>query len=415
MERLAQARLNTRYSWPAVATQTAKVYATASRESRVLARHRPRLAVALGASGGDAGAYGLAAAFARPCAVDAFVGSTSRAYPPRGVEKLRLPSFDLVERARGGYDALVSVLDDRDADVLELVRARGGHIILQNPSLTRLYARWAQGRRDLDQPGLGGVVREMYEDRLPAALGEGVVSPSDADRHGLLMTCEVVAGAQRVIVHSEFARQLVTLDAAASDAEKIVVLPPAFPTVENLAARADELVVARVASGEGATRSLIEALELVAGERQALQVVLVIPDRGRRLRTLVRKLVERSEIRSRVTWTSGADTAIWRPELRRAAAAVQLLNAPELVMPLFLAESLAAGVPTVVSDMGPLSELPDEVLVKLEPGATPEQVAGALLTLVDEQEPAVGVAGAAHARANTVEDLADRVVQLIFA
>jgi glycosyltransferase involved in cell wall biosynthesis len=142
--------------------------------------------------------------------------------------------------------------------------------------------------------------------------------------------------------------------------------------------------------------------------------VLVIANRGRRLRSLVRGLVEESEIRTRPTFASETDTAMWRAWLKRANVAVQVLEAPELVVPAFLAESLALGVPTVVSDIGPLSELPEDAVVKLAAGTPPALVAGALLTVIDDEQPNVGIAGAAYARANAVEDLSDRVVELIF-
>lgn len=255
LERLGAAQLDERHDWHEVASRTARVYAETRLEHRLARRLTPRLAIALAFPGRDADAthesYRLLERLAQRSHVDAFLGVEDNAYLPSAVVRQPLKQFDLIERGRGGYDTVLTILeDDPNAySALHIARAKGGYVILRNPVLTRLYARLALERPDLEPRGFSGAIRAMYGDRLPAGLGERDISPDDAAEHGLLMTCEVVSTAQRVIVHSEHAMRLVQLDAALDDSDKIAVLPPAFPareasvgTAEDLADRIFELI-----------------------------------------------------------------------------------------------------------------------------------------------------------------------------
>jgi glycosyltransferase involved in cell wall biosynthesis len=392
------------------------VYAETRLEHRPRRRLKPRLAVALAIPGRDADAtqesFRFLERLAQHCHVDAFLGVEDNVYLPPAVERQQLKHFELIERGRGGYDTVLTVLeDDPNAfSALAIARAKGGHVILRNPALTRLYARLARERPDLEPRGFSGAVRAMYEDRLPTGLGDSKISPDDVTEHGLLMTSEVVSTAQRVIVHSEYARQLVQLDAALVVADKIVVLPPAYPARDASVGRQDRLMIARAGLDERATHTLIGAIAAVAAERSDLQVALVV---GGRRGQLARHLVEESDLRTQVTFAWENDTATWRALLRQASAGVELVDSPEPIVSAFVQEALAAGIPMVVSDVGPLGELPDSALVKVTASAPSGLVATALGSLIDGRQPEIGSEAAAYAATNTAADLADRIFELI--
>jgi glycosyltransferase involved in cell wall biosynthesis len=418
LKRLGAARLDRRHDWHEVALRTARVYADTRLEHRPARRLKPRFALALAFPGRDADAtqesYRFLERLAQHSRVDVFLGVEDDAHLPPAVERQPLKQFELIERGRGGYDTVVTILDDdpNAYSALAMARAKGGHVILRNPALTRLYARLARERPDLEPRGFSGAVRSMYEDRLPAGLGNSNISPDDVTKHGLLMTSEVVSAAQRVIVHSEHASHLVQLDAALDDADKIAVLPPAYPARDASVQGPDRLVIARVGLDERATHTLIAAVATVAGERSDLEVALVVE--GRRPGEQLRRLVEESDLRTGVTFALETDMPTWRALLRRASAAMELRHSPEPVVSAFVQETLAAGIPTVVSDVGPLGELPDGALVKVPPDAPAGLVATELGSLIDGQQPEIGNEAAAYAGANTAEDLADRIFELIF-
>jgi len=418
LERLNAARLDERHDWHEVASRTARAYAATRLEHRPRRRLKPRLAIALAIPGHDADAtqesFRFLERLAQHCHVDAFLGKEDNVYLPPAVERQELKHFELIERGRGGYDTVVTILDDdpNAYRALAIARAKGGHVILRNPALTRLYARLARERPDLMLRGFSGAVRAMYEDRLPAGLGDSNISPDDAVGHGLLMTSEVVSTAERVIVHSEHARQLLRHDAALVDVDKIAVLPPAYPARDASVGRQDRLMIARTGLDERATHTLIGAIAAVATERSDLQVALVVG--GLRPGQLARHLVEESDLRMRVTFALEKDTVKWRALLRQASAGVELIDSPEPVVSAFVQEALAAGIPMVVSDVGPLGELPDSALVKVTASAPSGLVATALGSLIDGRQPEIGSEAAAYAATNMAEDLADRMVELIF-
>lgn len=413
LERLRGARLAPRHSWLEAARETAAVYTGASHQRRSLRHVRPRAAVVTSAT--DRDTVSLLAALGRHWDVDTF-GDRKFAYAPPGVGAHRLAWLDLIERGRGGYDAILSILGDGagDACPLSVAKARGSYVLLRDGALTGLYARCARVRPDLEPRGFDGAVRAMYRDRLPLRLAAvKPITPSDAARLGLLMTAEVVAKAAGVFVQSTYAKQLVELDAGAAEEAKVAVVPIAFPRPLHDRDSPEPLVVARLTSGEREAHSLFPALALLAAETPELGFVIVV-GRGRRLRLAARHLAESSGIDSRVMVVSESDREHWSPLVRAAAAAIHTAGTHELTISPLLIECLAMGVPTVSFQVGPVRELPDDVLVKLAPDADPEVVAARALALIREDQPAVCVAAAAYARANSPENLADRLHDLIF-
>jgi glycosyltransferase involved in cell wall biosynthesis len=416
--RLRGAGIGERHSWSEAAKATAALYASANRPRPSLRRHRPRIAVVARppADGtADREMVGLLAALGRRCRVDMFSETKASNMPP-GVHAHDGARLDLVERARGGYDAILSILDGKGQDLsaLSVAKARGGDVLLRG-ALTSRYARLARERPDLEPRGFDGAVRAMYGDRLSPQVSESSsISPTDAERFGLLMTAEVVANAARVFVQSAYAKQLVELDAGASEQSKVTVLPASFPATVYERDAGEPLIVCRLARGKHEAESLFEALALVAAKTPALRVAMVAADKGRRLRSALRRLADSSGVASQVVVAAESDDARWSPMVPRAAAAIHLAETHELTISPFLTDCLAAGVPTIASDVGPVRELPDDVLMKVPADLDPDVIAGELLALTREEQPAVAVAAAAFARSNSPDHLAERLYELIF-
>ena len=419
MEQLREARLATRHSWPEAARDTAAVYASASRRRRRLRRARPRVAVVAALPDPTTGreTVSLLAALGRRWDVDTF-SETKLAFLPPGVDAHRLDWLDLVERTRGGYDSILSILGDgvRDAGPLEVVKARGGQLLFRGSSLARLYAWCGRVRTDIEPRGFDGAIRAMYGDRLPAELeAADRIAPKDADRLALLMTAEVVANADRVFVQSQYAKELVGLDAGAAHERKITVVPVAFPQRIHERHGREPLVVARLTGQKDELQPLFEALSLLIAETPKLHFAIVAARGSRHSRAVLGRFAKSHDMASRAVVISEADRGRWGSLLRGAAVSVHTAEEHELAISPFLSESLSAGVPTVSLQVGPVGELPDEALIKLPPEAAPEAVARAVLTLVRQERPAVGAAAAAYARANSADNLAERLHELIFS
>ena len=251
---------------------------------------------------------------------------------------------------------LLSIVGDGPLSVgaLSVAKARGGHVFLRG-GLTRLYAHCARNRPDLEPRSFDGAVRAMYRHRLaPVLAAPGEITPGDADRLGLLMTVEVVSNAVAVFVQSAHGKQLVELDAGGS--ARVEDRGPSARISEPCFDRGDPrpTVAARLAGGKQEGELLFETLALIAAKAPELGFVIVVADRRRRLRSSVTRLAAGYGISSHVAATHESDRARWDREVRSASAALYLAERRELAISPFLIESLAAGVPTVSLQIGPV-------------------------------------------------------------
>lgn len=412
LETLRGARLDDRHSWAEAASGTSAVYVSASRARRTRDRSKPRLAVAASLSRRDAAASSessrLLAALGRRMPVDAFLAESDAGYLPPGVERHRLANFDLVERARGGYDAVLCVLSEDASDVLALLQSKGGQLLLRTPSLVRLYGRLARTSPHAQQ-AFTEALRSMYGSSLPRELAEtSPISPRAAESRGILMARDAVGRADRVFVVSHYASKLVELDAEASAGHKLEVLPVAFPEPGDGRAEHPARIVARVGNEDGPLRVVLEAL---AGAGADVELGIVIAREGRHLRSTLRRVADEYGIGSRMTLASERDRDVWRPWLSGALAAVQLAGKPELVPSNFLVEAIAAGLPTVVSDVGFARELPDDVVVKVPHEADADRLAAEIAALVDD--PSRSASLRTQARAFARENSDDAVAAML--
>ncbi len=420
-ERLAAARLDERHSWAGAATGTAAVYRSAGRKPRLTGRRLRRLAVVASLPQGDlaraAETYRLLAALGRRCAVDAFVAGPGGLMPPR-VDRYHPARFDLIERGRAGYDAVLAILADEPgaSGVLTHVLRHGGNVLLRSPSLVRLYAESARDRLEHEPGSFSDALRWIYRDDLPHEFeGFRRVSPAAVDRRGLLLAREVVRIADRVFVQSEHARRLVELDCAGTDAIKLQLLPLAYPKPHADRQERSARIVARVGNAGSAFQKLVDGFAEVARERSNVDFGIVIARRGRRLRSAVLDVVRARGIASRTSLAAEQDTAAWRRLLSRAAVVVELGDARTTMPSDFLLESLATGIPTVVSETGALREFPEGVVVGLPPGEGPDSLAGEIAALFDDQERSSSLSGRArtHAGEHSADALAESLVRAL--
>jgi glycosyltransferase involved in cell wall biosynthesis len=81
-----------------------------------------------------------------------------------------------------------------------------------------------------------------------------------------------------------------------------------------------------------------------------------------------------------------------------------------------VAELLASGVPTVVTDLGPLAELPAEAVVKIEPTSDAAELARAMAGLLRDRGSRDTHAQAAkdHAKASSFTQAAEILAELLF-
>ena len=355
--------------------------------------------------------------------MDAFVDNEDPASieAPPGVVVERLRSFDLAERARGGYDQVVFALGNSEhhAAALALLRSRGGIVLAHDVRLTGLYWWCAAVRPDIEPRGFRGALGAMYGYRVPPELGlEGALDYASADRYGVYMAREVIGHSEQFLVHSRYAAQLARLDAAPGDDAKVETLGFGFPDPRQFpAARAERPVIGTfgLVAPVKQIEKLVEAFALVCRGNSEVTLAIVGPPVGDEERLRYAAQAERLGIRDRVEITGELPEAEFRSRVAATTVAVQLRATSNGESPASVADCLAAGIPTVATALGAARDLPDEVIVKVERDVSAAALAETLEELLtNEGRRTLSQAGRAFAREHSFARVAEELYERVF-
>lgn len=430
-------------SWAEVARRSAEALeALAARPRRRgrARRGRPRLAFVSPLPPADSGvaAYSsrLVSALSAvgPFEVDCFAdGPTPDQVAPEGARALfRVDSLAEVDRLIGGYDEVVYALGNshHHLGALAMLRQQPGIVIAHDVRLTNLYRHEAHQAGRLPA-SLAESVRALYGDGLPAGLGEqGDLSAAEIDRYGLLMAREAIALSRRFLVSSRSAADLALVDARPDDVHKIDRLPFAFAAEAGDLAGfgpASPTATATAGAGVGAgTRPgspdgpVVAHFGIVDPSKQPillLDAFAVVHARLPRARlTFVGPVSDAlaDEVRARaaalgvagsVTLTGTVSPAAYAEALASATVAVQLRASSNGEASAAIGDCLAAGRPTVVTDLGWARELPGQSVVQVDRRIEAAALGDVLLALLadDRRREALGRAGRLEASRRTFE------------
>jgi glycosyltransferase involved in cell wall biosynthesis len=410
--RLRAVALDPAYRWDSVAARTAEVYEELAIRRRAWSRPRvwPRLAVVTPLPPQPSGvadySYRLLGRLARYGRIDAFVEDQVEApRAPRGVRIHRLSSFDVADRAVGGYDQTLYCLGNSEfhAAALPLLAARPGVVLGHDVRFAGLYVWAADNRPELGLPTVGEAARQVYGLDEDDAL-------DDPGRLGLLMARTIVARSERFLVHSSFAAALARHDVAPGDQAKIVEVPFGWPDPDEYLERAPQPALIATFGYVSAAKqvdAVVDAFAILAETELDARLAIVGTatdaerDRiGRRVRAL--------GLAARVTLTGHVPPDRYRSWLARATVAVQLRATSNGETSAAIADCLAAGVPTIAAAVGSARELPPDVVVRVERDATPAALAGTVSGLLRDVDTRIALtaAGRRWAREHSIEQAA---------
>jgi glycosyltransferase involved in cell wall biosynthesis len=226
----------------------------------------------------------------------------------------------------------------------------------------------------------------MYPGLAASVATEGWLPAAESDRLGLLMAREVIGLAQPFLTTSEYAAALARSDARPQDAERVGVLPYAYPAVvdrDELAVQ-DGLICAFGVVNESKRPTLVvEAVARLAATRPCVRLAFVGPASDAE-RHRIETLAETLDVRDRVEVTGLVDEAAYEGWLGRAALAVQLRAFSNGETSGAVADCLTHGVATIVSDLGPARAFPEGCVERLPLGADPRQLVDVIVTLLDD-------------------------------
>jgi glycosyltransferase involved in cell wall biosynthesis len=397
--RLRSRRLDEVHTWRGVARRTAESYEELLPLGRRPVRRRKRVAVISPLppqKSGIAGyTYRMLTRLATYADVDAFVeiDPTEVEVPP-GVGLDHIARFEAKERVRSGYDSVVFCLGNSEyhAESLALLRRRGSGVVLAHDvRLSGLYSWTAAFRPELLPWGFPDSLRSMYGHRVPFEVGRnGWLDYDEADRHGIYMAREVIALADRYLVHSEYAAQIARLDAGPADEAKVDVIEYLYPDpTEFPRARPDEdapgILTIGLVSPVKQTAKVVEAFGHIAHRHPSASLAVVGPSASEPESRRCAEIARAFGVGDRVQVTGAVDETTFRGWLSRAALAVQLREYSMGETQATISDCLSAGIPTIVTALGSARELPDDAVVKVEREISAEALGGEMDALLADR------------------------------
>jgi glycosyltransferase involved in cell wall biosynthesis len=352
------------------------------------------------------------------CEVDVFTSTPAHGTTPDGVRWF--PPRALRDTCSPwSYDAVVYTVGNSDVhhDYWELAREFPGLLWLHDVRLDGLYRTYAEARaRDADA-FLGQRLSAQYHQRLPEHLRQHPRSPGfEYIAHGIGLTKELTDVARGVVVSSDLAERLLTLDQQPDGARRPTwVVPHAFPPVSTDGGDRDRATIVSlgmVAPVKGA-EELVGALVTLRDRLAAVTLTFVGPVADD-YRDHVLDLARSLGVGDRVRLTGRVDPVEYRRWLRIATVAVQLRQSTNGESSGAIAGAMAAGLP-VVTNAHAAHELPAGTVSLVPWGVTGDELGAHLRGLLEDPALLRSLADAARAHASswTFGDVADRVLGVV--
>jgi glycosyltransferase involved in cell wall biosynthesis len=358
----------------------------------------------------------LVAALGEHVGLDVVTAETPRSagyQDPAGAHARLVGAPDLSAGARRRYDRIVYCMGNSrfHAHVFDLFSQQPDAVLFHDVQLTGFFGSIA-GDEDPADPGawLAARIAGMY----------GAYEPSATSRY---MTRELQSAATQSFVHSRSALTMLERDQADgvgyAPASQLLY---AFPAVDVRAGRVRaDLSPAPVVVSMGAVAevkeiaSLIGAFGLIAGEHPAARLVIAGAPVADEEPTRWQDFAREHAPTATVEFPGRVSREHYDELLRGADVAVQLRRVSNGEASGATADALAAGIPTLVTDLGWAGELPPDVVSRVPAGATPPLIAEQLDELLSSREARMRHSAAAleYAQAHGFERAAREYIEAL--
>ena len=361
----------------------------------------------------------LAAELGRRVDVDVIVGHPAEVYPARaelGARVMGVRDFEQLSALRQHDRVLYCMGNSKaHAHVYELLSHRPGAIVLHDVMMADFYSSYTGVTRP-DDPHrtLAERIHEMYGPQLPPDATDG--GPLTLGRQlalGIYMTREFQTLAEQCFVHSKSASEILELDRGLLDRHsRISVLPFAMRQAAETPRRpmtSSPLIISLGDVNEmNDIATLINAFGQLAVGIPDARLVIAGPIHGEDLERWRRYATERAP-HANIDLPGEASAECYEELLRTADLAAELRLASTGDASVAVADCLASGVPTILTDLGWARELPCEVAEKVPSGAGPHQLNDRMANLLADgnRRQAMSQAALEHARRHSFARVAD--------
>lgn len=428
-------RRSRQFTWDRVAQATAECYRAvaspeAERRSSTLARRRlvafctpfppERSGVA------DYSRYVLETLCARhPLKVDVVVKGDLGSYvsPDHRAMSLVSPSQFRWLADRGHYDSIIYCMGNSPFHdyVYELLKEHRGIVWLHDVRLTDFY-HWYYRQLGRDLTALPEELlpwARRYPDHENSLILRDILTQ---DEQGIYLVGEVASYAQKIVVNSRFSKELVELESAGR--VPVAAIPLAAPPIGEespreswppLAAKyrldrsATVLVCIGIMGPTKCPEATIDGFAMTAAEAGNTVLAFIGPFDPAYRQELEHRISQYG-IEDRVRFTGYVDDTELDSWLAKARCAMQLRFPSNGESSAAVMRCLAAGVPTIVTDHGPLQELPDDAVVKVPAPVEPDILAKDVLRILSDDNACEGLRRGAlrYAQRVSFEAVADR-------
>jgi glycosyltransferase involved in cell wall biosynthesis len=262
-------------------------------------------------------------------------------------------------------------------------------------------------------------IEAMYCERLQAD-GLWSLAPDRLDMLGVYMTREVQDLAEGFLVHSRFAREVLELDRRPCDREvQVSVVPFGLPVTAATprgAAAENPLIVSLGDGGdENRLATVIDAFVLLAAQIPTARLVIAEHARNlaetKRWRTYVGDRAPKATIELVVRPSAER----YEELLASADLAVQLQRSTGGEASSSLADLVAQGVPTIVTELGWPGELPSAVVQKVPVNVAPRELHDHIARLLADIPSRVRLSNAAleYARSHSFAEVAEQYLDAL--
>jgi glycosyltransferase involved in cell wall biosynthesis len=301
------------------------------------------------------------------------------------------------------------------------LKKRPGVVLAHDVRLARLYQSLQEDEALGDPMWLKEKLFEFYGERIPLRVLRR--APEDREiqiRFGVFMSQEVQAHAEKVLVHSRYAADVLRTDRLPGEPEVETVVVhrgiPAAAVERNGHPTGAAPTVISHGTGEGAEAIdlLIHGFAEFARKRPGARLVLLGSlEEGAEAR--LDETASNLGLVDRVTVKGNLQEDAYWAALAEAEVAVQLRTSTDGEASGSVCDCLAARVPTIVSAVGWYRELPDPVVLHVPPDCLPEELGTRIGNVVDDPalRDRIRCAQDEYADTNSYARVAERYAELL--
>ena len=424
------------FTWERVAEVTAGCYndlASPGRRNSVV-KGRARLAVCTPYPPQESGIADYTKVFIEalaqrhPVQIDVVVNGDLHSYAKpahKDIDIISIRQFRWLANM-GHYDSIVYAMGNSPFHdyIYELQKEFQGSLWLHDVRLSGFY-RWYFGER------LGRDISKLPEEltrwasRYPSNRGDVLMRDmATQHRQGIYLAGEMANRADNIIVGSQFSKEALIIDTGVH--APVYVIPHASLSTNGtgdvytthagtdapfgLPASSSVAVSIGIVGPPKCAESIVDAFALLASGRQNLVLTFVGPVDPPYQRALESRAIGLST--GQIIFTGYVDEGELEAWLAKARCAVQLRFPTNGESSGAVMRCLTAGIPTIVSDHGPMRELPDDSVVKVPAPVEPQALADVMLRLLESDDACARLRDGALRYADEVS--LERVVNLFW-